>query len=70
MITDQKWSVISCVNAELAELAGQFGKTYIIRVRRCSGTESTWFGIAWTVTGGLLLAVSVEGLMAQRLTRL
>jgi hypothetical protein len=67
MITDQKWSVIPCVSAELA---GQFGKTYMIRVRRCSGTESTWFGIAWTVTGGLLLAVSVEGLMAQRLTRL
>ncbi|MFN2139018.1 MAG: hypothetical protein ACK2U5_00960 [Candidatus Promineifilaceae bacterium] len=42
----------------------------MIRVRRWSGTESTWFGIAWTVTGGLLLAVSVEGLMAQRLTRL
>jgi hypothetical protein len=70
MITDQKWSVIPCVSAELAELAGQFGKTYMIRVRRWSGTESTWFGIAWTVTGGLLLAVSVEGLVAQRLTRL
>ncbi|MFN2161312.1 MAG: hypothetical protein ACK2UN_04485 [Candidatus Promineifilaceae bacterium] len=42
----------------------------MIRVRRWSGTDSTWFGIAWTVTGGPLLAVSVEGLVAQRLTRL
>jgi Subtilase family len=39
---------------EIAEFVGQPGKTYKIRIRRWSGSDSTWFGIAWTVTGGLL----------------
>lgn len=38
---------------EIAEFDGVPGRTYDIRVRRWSGTESTWFGLAWTVTGGL-----------------
>lgn len=38
---------------EIAEFTGAPGQTYTIRVRRWSGTESVWYGIAWTVTGGL-----------------
>ncbi len=45
---------------EIAEFTGSPGKTYTIRVRRWSGTDSTWFGIAWTVTGGLRLELPVE----------
>jgi hypothetical protein len=40
---------------EIAEFEGVPGETYTIRVRRWSGTDSTWYGIAWTVTGGFLL---------------
>ena len=40
---------------EIAEFEGVPGETYTIRIRRWSGTESTWYGIAWTVTGGFLL---------------
>jgi hypothetical protein len=45
---------------EIAEFTGSPGKTYTIRIRRWSGTDSTWFGIAWTVTGGLLLELPLE----------
>ena len=38
---------------EIAEFTGTPGHTYTIRVRRWSGTDSVWYGIAWTVTGGL-----------------
>lgn len=38
---------------EIAEFDGQRGETYTIKIRRWSGTDSVWFGIAWTVTGGL-----------------
>lgn len=38
---------------EIAEFTGSPGQTYTIRVRRWSGTDSVWYGIAWTVTGGL-----------------
>jgi hypothetical protein len=38
---------------EIAEFTGIPGETYTIRVRRWSGTDSVWYGIAWTVTGGL-----------------
>ena len=34
---------------EIAEFSAQRGKTYTIKIRRWSGTDSTWFGIAWTV---------------------
>ena len=40
---------------ELAEFDGVPGETYDIRIRRWSGTDDVWFGIAWTVTGGLLI---------------
>jgi hypothetical protein len=34
---------------EIAEFDGKPGKTYKIRVKRTSGTDWTWYGIAWTV---------------------
>jgi Subtilase family len=40
---------------EIAEFTGVRGSTYGIRIRRWSGSRSTWYGIAWTVTGGLLV---------------
>ena len=36
---------------EVAEFAAARGTTYDIVIRRWSGTDSIWFGIAWTVTG-------------------
>lgn len=36
---------------EVAEFAAQPGETYDIIIRRWSGTDSVWFGVAWTVTG-------------------
>ena len=45
---------------EIAEFVGNPGQTYTIRIRRWSGTDATWFGIAWTVTGGLLIPVPIE----------
>ena len=38
---------------EIAEFTGKPGETYTIRIRRWSGTDRVWYGIAWTVTGGL-----------------
>jgi hypothetical protein len=40
---------------EVAQFSGTPGETYSIRIQRWSGTANTWFGIAWTVTGGLLI---------------
>jgi hypothetical protein len=37
---------------EIAEFVGKPGQDYRIRIRRYSGTEPTYHGIAWTVTGG------------------
>ncbi len=36
---------------EIAEFGANRGATYEIRVRRWSGTDDTWFGLAWTTTG-------------------
>jgi hypothetical protein len=36
---------------EIAEFGAARGATYEIRIRRWSGTDDTWFGLAWTVTG-------------------
>lgn len=41
---------------EVAEFDGAPGQTYTIRIRRWSGTDSVYYGLAWTVTGGLILA--------------
>ncbi|MCZ6457308.1 MAG: S8 family serine peptidase [Actinobacteria bacterium] len=39
---------------EIAEFTGKPGETYTIKIQRWSGTDSTWFGIGWTVTGGFV----------------
>jgi hypothetical protein len=39
---------------EIAEFTGMPGQTYDIHIRRWSGSRDVWYGIAWTVTGGLL----------------
>jgi hypothetical protein len=39
---------------EIAEFIGEPGETYTIKIRRWSGTDKVWYGIAWTVTGGFL----------------
>jgi hypothetical protein len=44
---------------EIAEFTGRRGETYTIRIRRWSGTDQTYYGLAWTVTGGLLFAEGV-----------
>ena len=40
---------------EVAEFAATRGETYEIVIRRWSGTDSVWYGVAWTVTGWALL---------------
>jgi Subtilase family len=40
---------------EIAEFSAQRAKTYTIKIRRWSATDSTWFGIAWTVYNTLFL---------------
>ena len=52
---------------EIAEFVGRPGETYTIRIRRWSGTDATWYGIAWTVTGGLRLEFPIDLLEATRL---
>lgn len=41
---------------EIAEFVGTPGETYTIKIRRWSGSDDVWYGIAWTVTGGLFWA--------------
>jgi hypothetical protein len=53
---------------EIAEFTGKPGETYTIKIQRWSGTDSTWFGIGWTVTGGLLFEWPFE-LVAAALER-
>ncbi len=36
---------------EIAEFSATPGETYDIRIRRWSGTDDVWYGVAWTVTG-------------------
>jgi hypothetical protein len=36
---------------EIAEFAATPGETYDIKIRRWSGTDDVWYGVAWTVTG-------------------
>lgn len=53
---------------EIAEFIGSPGETYRIRIRRWSGTDRVWYGIAWTVTGGFAIAAELinAGLIAAR----
>jgi hypothetical protein len=39
---------------EIAEFAAGAGETYEIVIRRWSGTDSVWFGVAWNTQSGLL----------------
>jgi hypothetical protein len=52
---------------EIAEFEGTPGETYTIKIRRWSGTDDVWYGIAWTVTGGLFWADSTRFTALQRL---
>lgn len=54
---------------EIAEFVGQPGETYTIKIRRWSGTDSTWYGIAWTVTGGFLVRIPLAELVVARAAR-
>jgi hypothetical protein len=36
---------------EVVDFAAAAGESYDIIIRRWSGTDSVWFGLAWTVTG-------------------
>jgi hypothetical protein len=54
---------------EIAEFDAIPGETYEIRIRRWSGTDWTWYGISWTVTGGLLDLLSLRRLGERELSR-
>ncbi|MGH7491836.1 MAG: S8 family serine peptidase [bacterium] len=54
---------------EIVEFVGQPGKTYTIKIRRWSGTDSTWYGIAWTVTGGFFFPIPFGELVLERAAR-
>ena len=41
----------------MVEFAARAGETYDIVIRRWSGTDSVWYGVAWTVTGFSLVDV-------------
>jgi hypothetical protein len=48
---------------EVVEFAATRGETYEIVIRRWSGTDSVWYGVAWTVTGlALLQSVNLANL--------
>jgi hypothetical protein len=47
---------------EVVEFAAHAGETYEIVIRRWSGNDSVWYGVAWTVTGlPLLSTVDIFG---------
>lgn len=52
---------------EIAEFDGKPGETYTIKIRRWSGTDDVWYGIGWTVTGGLKWADVTAGTVLQEL---
>lgn len=51
---------------EIAEFDAVRGEDYTIRIRRWSGTGWTWYGIAWTVTGGLRDLLDLTDLAFER----
>ena len=55
---------------EVAEFDATPGETYEIRIRRWSGTDWTWYGLAWTVTGSLLDLGSIVATGETRLARI
>jgi hypothetical protein len=54
---------------EVAEFDAIPGETYDIKIRRWSGTDWTWYGIAWTVTGGFLDLLGLRRLGNRELAR-
>jgi len=44
---------------EVVEFAARSGETYDIVIRRWSGTDSVWYGVAWTVAGQSILGTEV-----------
>lgn len=52
---------------EIVEFDGYPGETYTIKIRRWSGTDDVWYGIAWTVTGGLFWADATRFSVLQQL---
>ena len=50
---------------EIAEFTGTPGETYTIKIRRWSGSDDVWYGIAWTVTGGLFWADTTRATLLQ-----
>jgi hypothetical protein len=50
---------------EIAEFDGRPGETYTIKIRRWSGSDDVWYGIAWTVTGGLIWGDVTNGTVLQ-----
>ncbi len=55
---------------EVAEFDAIPGETYEIRIRRWSGNDWTWYGLAWTVTGSLLDLGTIVTAGETRLARL
>ncbi len=51
---------------EIAEFDARRGEEYTIRIRRWSGTGWTWYGIAWTVTGGLRDLLDMSDFLFER----
>ena len=47
---------------EVAEFAARRGATYDIVIRRWSGTDDVWYGVAWNVTGTSIFLEPVEGI--------
>jgi hypothetical protein len=52
---------------EVAEFVGNPGETYTVKIRRWSGTDDVWYGIAWTVTGGLFWADVTRATLLERI---
>ena len=55
---------------EVAEFDAIPGETYDIKIRRWSGTDWSWYGLAWTVTGSLLDLGTIVAAGETRLARL
>ena len=51
---------------EIAEFDARRGEEYTVRIRRWSGTGWTWYGIAWSVTGGLRDLLDIRDLIFEQ----
>ena len=52
----------------MVEFTANRGATYDIVIRRWSGTDDTWYGVAWNVTGRPFFYEEIEGLTLERFT--